>query len=147
MRIYFDSCALTRLTDNSSQLRVRIEAEAVERLLERVWKGRLTWIASVANELEVRRNPDDQMRIEGLALLSFAEEVVRPGSTTRARARSLAQAGYGAFDALHLACAEQANVHVLLTTDDRFIGRAARKVGNPTVRVANPVDWLKEIGP
>jgi hypothetical protein len=52
----------------------------------------------------------------------------------------------GAFDALHLACAEQAMVDVLLTTDDRFTHQAGRLLGNPTIRVLNPVNWLQELG-
>jgi hypothetical protein len=53
--------------------------------------------------------------------------------------------GYGAFDALHLACAEQATVDVLLTTDDRFIKQVARRLGKPTIRVLNPVNWMQEM--
>jgi predicted nucleic acid-binding protein len=53
--------------------------------------------------------------------------------------------GYGAFDALHLACAEQATVDVLLTTDDHFIKQVARRLGKPTIRVLNPVNWMQEM--
>jgi predicted nucleic acid-binding protein len=53
--------------------------------------------------------------------------------------------GYGAFDALHLACAEQAAVDVLLTTDDRFIKQVGRRLGKPTIRVLNPVNWVQEM--
>jgi hypothetical protein len=60
------------------------------------------------------------------------------------RARALEALGYGAFDALHLACAEQAAVDVLLTTDDRFIKQALRSLGNPTIQVSNPLKWLQE---
>jgi len=59
------------------------------------------------------------------------------------RAKVLHAAGYGAFDALHLAHAEADGVEALLTTDDRFIKRAQRGLGNPLVRVVNPVDWLR----
>jgi len=45
--------------------------------------------------------------------------------------------GYGDFDALHSSAAEAGNADVLLTTDDRFIKRAARAVGSPRVRVLN----------
>src|ERR1700694_5803636 len=50
----------------------------------------------------------------------------------------------GAFDALHLSSAEFGDANVLLTTDDRFIKRAARGVGSPRVRVVNPVTWVRE---
>jgi predicted nucleic acid-binding protein len=53
--------------------------------------------------------------------------------------------GYGAFDALQFACAEQAAVDVLLTTDDRFIKQVGRRLGKPTIRVLNPVNWVQEM--
>ena len=60
------------------------------------------------------------------------------------RAEELEAIGYGAFDALHLSTAEAGNADVLLTTDDRFIKRAARAAGSPRVRVLNPVESLRE---
>lgn len=60
------------------------------------------------------------------------------------RAKELEGAGYGPFDALHLSSAEVGLAEVLLTTDDRFMKRAARSVGLPRVRVLNSVEWLRE---
>ena len=62
------------------------------------------------------------------------------------RAKELEAVGYGAFDALHLSTAEAGDAEVLLTTDDRFIKRAARAVGSPRVRVLNLVERLRERG-
>lgn len=55
------------------------------------------------------------------------------------RAMVLAGLGYGPFDALHVAIAESAGVDALLTTDDRMLKRTGRKLGNPRIRVENPV--------
>jgi len=96
MRIYFDSCALNRQTDTPSQHRVRLEAEAVDRIFRLVWKGRLEWIASLANEIELRRNPDEMRRSDGLKLLSFASNLVEPDIATRVRSAELERSGYGA---------------------------------------------------
>jgi hypothetical protein len=41
--------------------------------------------------------------------------------------------------------AEQANADLLLTTDDRFPREAARGLGKPSVRVANPLDYAEEL--
>jgi hypothetical protein len=57
----------------------------------------------------------------------------------------LATAGYGAFDALHLAHAEETQVDALLTTDDRFVRQTIRGLGNPMIRVVNPVEWVREV--
>ena len=45
---------------------------------------------------------------------------------------------------LSMLCAEAGVADVLLTTDDRFVGRAGRGLGSPRVRVLNPVAWLRE---
>ena len=61
------------------------------------------------------------------------------------RATNLEIAGFPAGDALHLSSAEIGRVDVLLTTDDRFVSRARRRIGNPRVSVSNPVTWWREI--
>jgi predicted nucleic acid-binding protein len=107
-------------------------------------EGEAEWKASVVLDAEIRRNPDGAGRNDALKLLSLAGEFVRPHRVSLERAGALEAIGYGAFDALHLACAEQAAVDALLTTDDRFIGRAGRRLGKPTVPVLNPVNWLRK---
>jgi len=52
--------------------------------------------------------------------------------------------GFGAVDALHLACAEKAKADVLLTTDDLLLRKSGKYSAMLTVRVANPLTWLEE---
>ena len=42
------------------------------------------------------------------------------------RAKQLQAAGYGPFDALHVACAEAGRADILLTTDDGFLRKVLR---------------------
>jgi hypothetical protein len=58
MRLYLDACCLSRLTDDQTQVRIREEAEAVERILDLVRTGKSEWVSSVAVALEVAGNPD-----------------------------------------------------------------------------------------
>jgi len=137
-KIYLDACALNRLTDDQSQSRIQTEAEAVERVLHLVWSGEAEWKASIVLEAEIRRKPNGEGRNDALRLISLAGELLRPHRVSVERARALEALGYGAFDALHLACAEQATVDVLLTTDDRFIKQVGRRLGKPAIRGLNP---------
>jgi predicted nucleic acid-binding protein len=82
--------------------------------------------------------------MENTALLALASEIVEVDDGIASRSADLQFAGYGAYDALHLACAEAARVDVLLTTDDGFIRRASRKVGQPLLAVRNPLSWDEE---
>jgi hypothetical protein len=65
-----------------------------------------------------------------LELLASSTERIILTEEAFQRAENLETLGYDAFDALHLACAEQAQVDELLTTDDRFIRRVQRGLGN-----------------
>ena len=144
MRLYLDACCLNRLTDDQSQSRIRNEAEAVEAILRMVREGKASWVSSTALEIEISRNPDTDRRHDVAALLALANEVVVPRSGSAERARFLQKLGFDAFDALHLACAEQGQAGVFLTTDDDLIRRAGRCSNELRIRVENPLSWYRE---
>jgi predicted nucleic acid-binding protein len=146
MRVYLDVCCLSRLTDDQSQARIREEAEAVEQVLAGVRRGVVELVSSEALEDEVRGNPSQERRTEAQTTLTLAVTSIEIDDVIALRARSLVGLGYGPFDALHLAAAESAGAEVLLTTDDRLLKRAARKLGNPQIPVRNPLSWIKEQG-
>jgi predicted nucleic acid-binding protein len=62
------------------------------------------------------------------------------------RAVLLEKVGFKPADALHVAAAEDIGADVLLSCDDRLWRLAQRRRREIMVRVANPLDWLKEIG-
>lgn len=146
MRVYLDACCLSRLTDDQSQARIREEAEAVEQVLAGVRRGVVRLLSSEALEDEVRRNPSQERRREAQTTLTSAVASIEIDEVIALRAQGLVGLGYGPFDALHLAAAELAGADVLLTTDDRFLKRTARKLGNPRIPVRNPLSWVKEQG-
>lgn len=61
------------------------------------------------------------------------------------RASELETIGFGAYDALHLACAERANADVFLTTDDKLLRLSREHSCTLKVKVENPLIWLKEV--
>ena len=144
MQVYLDACALNRLFDDRTQPRVRKESEAVERFFNLLLQKKVGWLASEVLEAEVLNNPASNMRREALKLISLAPIRIVVTDATFQRADDLEHLGYGAYDALHLACAEQGKADSLLTTDDRFINRARRGLGKPSVKVQNPVNWITE---
>ena len=78
-------------------------------------------------------------------LASHAHQSLQVGVNEVERATQIEAVGMGAFDALHLACAEVAQVDVFLTTDDRLLRRCALHAGQIRVRVENPLAWLGEM--
>ncbi len=146
MRVYLDSCVLSRLTDFVSSERLAQEADACVELFRLIREGSIDWSASTALHFELQNNPNIDRRSDALELLGYAAELAETDNETTARALALHVAGYGEFDALHIAFAEQAGADVLLTTDDRFLRRAMRDASNLRVEVANPVEWLRRTG-
>ncbi len=106
---------------------MRAEAESVEQIMRLVRERLAIWVSSTVLNLEVSRNPDPGRRRDAEALLSFANEIVVPKAAEANRARHIGELGFGSFDALHLAVAEQATVDVFLTTDDGILRRAPAK--------------------
>jgi len=147
MRIYLDSCALNRLFDDRTQTRVRLEAEAIEDFFSLFAQRKVDWIASEVVEHEMRNNRNQVVQNDTLQLLAICSERVRLDHQAFQRGEDLEQLGYGPFDALHLACAEDSKADFLLTTDDRFQRQAKRRLGNPATRVIKPVNWMKESAP
>jgi predicted nucleic acid-binding protein len=145
LRLYLDACCLNRLTDDQSQARIRDEAEAVEAIFRMIRTGKAVWVSSTALEIEINRNPDADRRHDVAALLVHANEVVVPQSRLAERAALLQKLGFDAFDALHLACAEEGRANVFLTTDDDLVRRANRWSNEIHTRVINPVFWYQEV--
>jgi predicted nucleic acid-binding protein len=144
MRIYLDACCLNRPLDDQSQERIRLESEAVRLIIESCGGGTNRWVCSDAIEFEIRRNPDEEHRSIVLAMLRFADERLNADEASTSLARSLAQHGIGAMDALHLALAETSGCDVLLTTDDDFLRRSAEVQPPLRIRVENPARWVLE---
>lgn len=121
LRVYLDVCCLNRPFDDQRQDRVRLEAEAVD------------------------NTPSRERRSRVRSMLSGAHNTVALTAAAVTRAKELQAMGFRTYDALHLACAEQATVNVFLTTDDHVLRIAVRHTEQLRVRVANPLAWLLEV--
>jgi len=146
-RIYLDSCCFSRLFDDQTQARVRAETEAIRLILSAISRGEWELVRSEVVILEAATIPDPERRREVLALVVTGTVRLLVATEHVERARELKMLGFANFDALHVASAEAAGAHVLLTTDDRMVRRARRFPDKLFVRVANPLTWLEEVAP
>src|SRR6266567_1672501 len=125
-RIYLDVCCLNRPFDDQRQDRIRLEAEAVLLILGRCEAGVWQWLSSAVVEEEVNNTPSPERRSRVRNMLSGAPSTIALTAIAVTRAQELKAMGFRTYDALHLACAEQATVDVFLTTDDRVLRIATR---------------------
>lgn len=144
-RVYLDVCCLNRPFDDQTQVRIRLESEAVLMILAECETGQWEWISSEIMDVEIERTPDPERRRRVQLVALRAHRSLTVGESEIGRARQLEAWGIGAYDALHLACAERESVDVFLTTDDGLLRKAATLSEQLNVRVENPVVWLGEM--
>ena len=144
--VYLDVCCLNRPFDDQRRDRVRLETEAVLLILEHCDAGEWRWISSAVVEEEIDNTPNLERRRRVRHMLTGVHLRVELAVSDVERAHALKALGFRTYDALHLACAERSEADVFLTTDDRIVRTAARQARYMNVRVANPVDWLLEVG-
>ncbi len=125
-RVYLDVCALSRPFDDQTQMRIRLETDAVQLILSHVRSGVLTLIVSPAHDVEIAAI-DDIAEREHLAstIAQIGYRVPFDLRQVRKQAEELVQRGLGPADAAHLAFAEAARAD-FVTCDDRLIHRYSR---------------------
>jgi predicted nucleic acid-binding protein len=144
VRIYLDTCCISRLFDEPGQARIRDEAAAIEQILDRVRAGEITWVCSIPVRDELVRTRDLKRRADALAVVTAATLDAPGSAAVDDRASELTTIGFANLDAYHLASAEAAGCQVLITVDDRLLRCAARNRLALQVEVKNPVDWMRE---
>lgn len=145
IKVYVDVCCLNRPFDDQTQDRIRLEAEAVILILKRFEAGEWQWVSSEVVDFEIEQTPDAERRLRVKLLTTRVHESVLVEQAEAERAEQLEKLGFGAFDALHIACAESAGADIFLTTDNPLLRQANRLAEPLRVRVENPLTWLKEV--
>ncbi len=145
MKLYLDVSCLNRPFDDQSQARIRLEAEAITLILERVDSGDWTQVSSELAVIETDAIPDADRRARVRLLLPKAKDILKLDDATWSRAAALQAIGFKVADAAHVAAAEMLQADVFLSCDDRLCRLAKRHRPRLSVRVANPIDWLTEL--
>lgn len=140
MLIYLDICCFNRPFDDQSDLIVRLQTEAKLHVQERIRDGLLSLVWSEVMELENTANPDLNRKVAiadwqniGVIDVSISERV-------EAAAEALSLIGVKPMDALHVACAIDAQAGYFLTTDKALLRKMAT---HSSIRVVDPVDFIR----
>jgi len=139
-----DVCCLNRPFDDQTQEKVRLETEAIVSILKRCSDNEdWTLVGSDIITLEALKNNDIVKRQKVLSMHSGASEKIKYTDAMKSRAVEFRKSNLKLFDSLHLAAAENANVDVFLSTDNRLIKAAART--DIRIRVENPLTYYMEV--
>ena len=144
LKLYLDSCALQRPFDDASQLRVRIEADAVTELIAAFERGDVLLVGSDVLNYEIAQIPDSNRREPVERLLRLCSSFVALTNEIEARAAGFGKYGIKAFDAYHLASAIAVNAEYFCTTDDRFRQKALKQQTGLT-QIVSPLELIENI--
>ena len=143
MKIYFDACSYNRPFDDLTQMRVRMEAEAILAIISICRSRGWILVGSDVVDLEIAEIRNVSKKQKVVEFCELAQEKVYANDATAKRADELQALGFGALDSFHVALAEYADADVLLSTDDKLI-KLANRLGLG-LRVDNPLKWLSEV--
>lgn len=145
-RIYLDACALQRPLDILSTTSLRLEAHAVEMLVELVAKDQVELVWSPALDWECIVRSPVARREYAKTVRTLARHHQGISDHVSGVARELvALAHVDPWDAVHAACASAASA-VLVTTDQAFLRRLGRvpQFGIEHMDPVRTVSWLRE---
>lgn len=139
--IYLDYNCFQRSFDDTSQIKIQMEALACQQIFSRAERRQVRLVWSFMHQDETLLCPFPERKIEALRLASLCQERVGPSEDIYRLAKSFqAQAHLLAKDAVHLACAVYSGAKLFLTCDERLI-RQAQRLSLP-LRVINPVEYI-----
>jgi predicted nucleic acid-binding protein len=142
-RIYMDCCCINRPYDDTNDLLVSLEGQAITTIAFKCFYGLWILVGSEAIKYEITKTQDEYKKDRMLNLYSIIKENILINKSITQKMYFYINTGIKPMDSLHLACAEYGNVDILLTTDKSFLNKS--KTIKMSIRVENPVAWLMEV--
>ena len=140
IRVYLDNCCYNRPFDDQKQIRVFLETQAKLHIQNLIGGAKLELAYSYMSVFENRNNPnkDNSKIIEDFFV--YAAFFVDPDQeeVVENRAEKIKALGIKNKDAIHLACAIEAECDYFITTDDGILKRYAEK----DIKVCSPIEFL-----
>lgn len=147
MRVYLDTCAIQRPLDDLSQLRVRVEAEAILAVVAAAEGGGVELVTSDVLRFETENNPLPYRRDFARRVLGLATSNISTNSEASTRAAGYRDSdGLKPLDAVHLASAVEAGADLFCTTDDALL-RDGRRANTEATRVVSPLELIAALEP
>lgn len=121
MKLYIDLCLYYRPFDDQSDERIELETNVLLMLLGYASCGKACLVNSFALEFENSKNPNLENRLKVSSLLNYATDYIEYDEKILTRSLGIEENGIMSMDALHIACAESANVDFYITCDDKLV--------------------------
>jgi len=140
MKVYFDNCSYSRPFDNQQQMRVFLETQAKLHIQKLIIDGSLQLAVSYVLRYENGNSPYARNRaaIEKFFKNATTDVDISKAEAIENRANDIMKCGVKAKDALHIACAEEADCDFFITTDDGIL----KKYRGNEIKVCSPIEFV-----
>ena len=139
MKLYLDNCCFNRPFDDQTQLKIHLETQAKLAVQNMILNGKHSLVWSYMLEYENSCNPFEIRRDSIIKWKDIASFYVEENENILNVAENLLIKGLKAKDAIHIACAAEAQCDYFLTTDN---GILKKKID--IVKILNPIDYIIE---
>ena len=142
IKVYLDNCCFNRPFDDQQHIRIRIETEAKLYIQFKIIQKDFLLAWSYILDYENSMNPfNDRMTIiDKWKIRSYKHVIENP--MILSNAKQIQKLGVRPKDALHIACAIDANCEYFITTDDVLLKKMA---DFNLINVRNPVEIINLI--
>ncbi|MCD6489110.1 MAG: PIN domain-containing protein [Thermodesulfobacterium sp.] len=94
---------------------------------------------------EISKIPNLERKEKVFSLISKAQMYIEFNQKILDRAKEIQKLGIKSYDALHVACAEEAKSDIFLTTDDNLLKKLKKNKLKIKVKADNPLNWIIEV--
>lgn len=143
MRVYLDNCVFNRPFDEQSQIRIRLETEAILNIRDSIVRAEIELVWSYVIDVEITRNPFPLRRNAAESWKDLSIMEIAPSVEIVSEAIKFRNLGFREIDSLHVACAIASKSHYFITTDDAILKKSAFV---EDISLANPVKFLELTG-
>lgn len=140
MLLYLDNCCFNRPFDDQLHFRINLETQAKLFVQQEILNGRFQLLWSYVLEHENNRNPFVTRRDSIIRWKEIAINNVIESSSILTFTEELMQKGVKLYDALHIACANEAQCDYFLTVDKGLLNKS---IGG--VKIRNPIDFVRQL--
>ena len=142
MRLYLDMCVYNRPFDDQGDLRIKLETVACQMIFDKIQRGAIDLVWSFVLEFENELNPFVERKTEIALLSRLARHIIEPNQHILAKSEEMEQSHINGNDAVHLACALEADCAYFVTCDDRLIRRSASL--DFRMVVCDPLEFIRK---
>lgn len=140
MLVYIDNCCFNRPFDDQRQFRIYLETQAKLYIQQQIIDGHLKLAWSYVLDYENAFNPFDDRKNTIDKWRLIAELLILESGNIIENAKEMVTYGIKNKDALHIACAVEAECNYFLTTDDGILNKIS---SYKEVKIMNPVNFVK----